>query len=164
MCCTPTLHLARRRFGQKRRLQPVDSACNGAGDSLRCSCYTAADVDPAAGLLLPRGNMTGLWSVQTSSWDSSTRSVSERFQTLSLSERFQKVLNCCSCYIPEGRRNCAVPSSAAVPTRSPTEPPRVGIRRIVIKTVDVSSGESVFDLTCSDGGLMAICIRDSPGR
>ena len=49
------------------------SSCFKFGDSLRCECFRRADMDPKAGLLLPRGNLTGLWSMQTNDWDSSTR-------------------------------------------------------------------------------------------
>ena len=43
------------------------SSCFRFGDSLRCSCFRKDDVDPTAGLLVPRGNLTGLWSIQTNS-------------------------------------------------------------------------------------------------
>eukprot|EP01051_Picozoa_sp_SAG22_P009138 SAG22_NODE_741_length_7507_cov_2.893224_2_plen_329_part_00 len=84
--------------------------CYRFGDSLRCSCYTDSDVDPSAGLLLPRGNMTGLWAVQTSAWDSSTRI------------------------------------------------------RVTTVDIDVKSGVAQFELLCTDGGLMAICMTAQPGQ
>ena len=49
------------------------SGCYRFGDSLRCSCFTRSQIDPEAGLLLPRGNLTGQWSLQMDDWDSSTR-------------------------------------------------------------------------------------------
>jgi hypothetical protein len=47
--------------------------CFRFGDSLRCRCFRESDVDPSAGLLLPRGNLSGLWALQYNDWDSSTR-------------------------------------------------------------------------------------------